>query len=70
MASHSPIGSASAPPLSAALSIIPCLPRPLLARLVDRAIERLDEIAGYCAHYDDDQRAIIGRNGLIKWRAD
>lgn len=37
---------ASALPLSVALSVIPSLPRPLLSRLVDRAIERLDEMDG------------------------
>lgn len=40
------IGSTSALPLSTALSVIPSLPRPLLARLVERAIERLDEEDG------------------------
>lgn len=29
-------------PLAIALSVIPSLPRPLLARLVERAIEQLD----------------------------
>lgn len=33
-------------PLNVALAVIPSLPRPLLARLVTRAIERLDEIDG------------------------
>lgn len=33
-------------PLDVALNIIPSLPRPLLSRLVARAIERLDEIDG------------------------
>jgi hypothetical protein len=47
MASHPhDFGRASALPLSAALAIIPSLPRPLLSRLVARAIERLDEIDG------------------------
>ncbi len=32
--------------VSSALSVIPSLPRPFLSRLVDRAIERLDEIDG------------------------
>lgn len=39
-------GGASTPPLSLALSMIPNLPRPLLSRLVARAIDRLDEIDG------------------------
>ncbi len=34
------------PPLDALLSALPSLPRPLLSRLVARAIERLDEIDG------------------------
>lgn len=48
MASQYPpsIGCVSALPLATALSVIPSLPRPLLARLVERAIERLDEIDG------------------------
>lgn len=36
----------SALPLAAALAIIPSLPRPMLSRLVARAIERLDEQDG------------------------
>lgn len=44
MASHAPNGRTE--PLSVALSVIPSLPRPLLARLVERAMERLDEIDG------------------------
>jgi hypothetical protein len=39
-------GGAPALPLSAALEIIPSLPRQLLSRLVARAIERLDEMDG------------------------
>ena len=35
---------ATHPPLTVALSVIPRLPRPLLVRLVERAIERLDEL--------------------------
>lgn len=31
-------------PLDVVLSVIPSLPRPLLARLIERAIERLDEM--------------------------
>ena len=33
-------------PLELALTVIPSLPRPILARIVARAIERLDEIDG------------------------
>jgi len=33
-------------PLNVALAIVPTLPRPILARLVARAIERLDELDG------------------------
>ena len=33
-------------PLNVALAVVPNLPRPLLARLVARAIDRLDEIDG------------------------
>lgn len=38
------IGGASALPI--ALAVIPSLPRPLLKRLVSRAIEHLDEMDG------------------------
>jgi len=33
-------------PLNVALAIVPTLPRPILSRLVTRAIERLDELDG------------------------
>jgi len=33
-------------PLNVALAIVPTLPRPILSRLVVRAIERLDELDG------------------------
>ena len=33
-------------PLNVALAIVPTLPRPILSRLVARAIERLDELDG------------------------
>ena len=41
-------------PLDVALSIIPSLPRPVLARLVTRAIEQLDELDGDPDLEDDD----------------
>jgi hypothetical protein len=53
-------GSASALPLADALAIISSLPRPLLSRIVARAIERLDEIDGDpdleddCGDYGED----------------
>lgn len=48
MASQYPasIGSVSALPLATALAIIPTLPRPLLNRLVERAIDHMDEQDG------------------------
>jgi hypothetical protein len=48
MASHAPAigGGAKALPFDLALSLIPSLPRPLLARFVARAIERLDGTDG------------------------
>jgi hypothetical protein len=47
MASHGPeFGSASALPLATALAIIPTLPRPLLNRLVERAIDHMDRQDG------------------------
>ncbi|USI78722.1 hypothetical protein [Sphingopyxis sp. USTB-05] len=39
-------GAASSLPLDLALDIIPSLPRPLLARMVARMIDRLDELDG------------------------
>lgn len=47
-------GGASALPLSLALSVIPSLPRPMLSRLVARAIDRLDEMDGDPDLEDDD----------------
>jgi hypothetical protein len=56
MAAHAPnFGRASALPLSLALSVIPSLPRPLLTRLVERAIERLDAMDGD-PDLEDDER--------------
>ena len=48
MASHAPTigGGAKALSFDFALSLIPSLPRPMLARFVARAIERLDEQDG------------------------
>jgi hypothetical protein len=43
---HSIRGGATALPLPAMLATIPSLPRPMLARLVARMIDRLDEIDG------------------------
>lgn len=45
MASHAHTigGGAKALPFDIALSVIPSLPRPMLARFVARAIERMDE---------------------------
>lgn len=39
-------GAAARLPLDLALDIIPSLPRPVLARMVARMIERLDQIDG------------------------
>lgn len=46
-----PIGAL---PLEALLSVIPSLPRPILARLTARLIDRLDEIDGDPDLEDDD----------------
>ena len=40
--------------LTAALEIIPTLPRPLLVRLTARMIDRLDQLDGDCDLEDDD----------------
>lgn len=47
-------GGASALPFAIVLRIIPSLPRPLLARFVERAIERLDATDGEPDLEDDD----------------
>lgn len=51
-------GGASAspafPPLDVLLSALPSLPRPVLSRLVARAIDRLDEMDGDPDLEDDD----------------
>lgn len=52
MALHS-IGGASALPI--ALAVIPSLPRPYLARLVARMIDRLDELDGDADIEPDDE---------------
>jgi hypothetical protein len=41
-------------PLTTALAIIPSLPRPLLNRLVERAIDHMDALDGDRALEDDD----------------
>ncbi len=51
------IGGASALPI--ALAVIPSLPRPYLARLVARMIDRLDEMDG-----DDDLEEDDGDTGI------
>lgn len=61
-------GSASAlpDPLALALSAIPSLPRPLLSRLVARAIERLDELDGDPDFEDDtEDRCLAGDDGVF-----
>lgn len=54
MATRIGIGGASALPLDLALSIIPSLPRPLLARFVARAIDHLDLADGDPDLEEDD----------------
>ena len=51
---HSIGGGAKALPFDIALSVIPSLPRPLLARFVAKAIERLDWLDGDPDFEDDD----------------
>jgi hypothetical protein len=49
-------------PLAAALAVIPSLPRPLLNRIVERAIEHMDQIDGDPDFEDNhDQEAIDER---------
>jgi hypothetical protein len=60
MASHALIWEASRLPLHIALSVIPSLPRPLLSRLVERAMERLDEMDGEPDREDDDPTEYTG----------
>lgn len=55
MASRPFEGGASAlPDLAAMFAVIPSLPRPLLARLTARLIDRMDEIDGDPDLEDDD----------------
>jgi hypothetical protein len=46
MASRATVNGEGLQSLSLALSLIPSLPRPLLSRLVQRAIDHLDELDG------------------------
>lgn len=51
-------------PLDVALSVIPSLPRALLARLVERAIECLDEMDGDPDVEDDDPAGQCDEDGI------
>lgn len=63
MALHS-ISSAAALPI--ALATIPSLPRPLLKRLVERAIDRLDELDGDPDLEDgDEDRCPAGDDSVV-----
>lgn len=54
-------------PLAIALSVIPSLPRPLLSRLVTRAIEHLDDLDGD-ADLEDDSEDYGGDEGEPDFR--
>lgn len=58
------IGRASALPI--ALAIVPSLPRPFLKRLIERAIDHLDELDGDPDLEDaDDGRCMAGDDGMF-----
>jgi hypothetical protein len=52
--------------LEAALATIPNLPRPLLCRLTDRMIERLDELDGDVDLESDEIRRMLARRSVKK----
>ena len=58
MASHAPAYRAT--PLDALLAAIPSLPRPILARLTSRMIERMDELDGDSDNEPEEDRCEAG----------
>lgn len=61
---HHDLGRASALPLSAMLEALPSLPRPILSRLVARAIEHMDEMDGDCDQEEDDPTGQCDEDGI------
>lgn len=57
----------ASPPLDTLLGVIPSLPRPILGRLVERAIERLDEIDGDADLEDDDPPEDTNDAEIVIW---
>jgi len=57
----------ASPPLDTLLGVIPSLPRPILGRLVERAIERLDEIEGDADPEDDDPPEDTNDAEIVIW---
>lgn len=68
MASRTPMVKAA--PLDMLLASVPSLPRPILARLAARMIERLDELDGDPDLEDDDPAGGAADDGgeLEEWR--
>lgn len=56
---------AGAPPLDVMLSVIPSLPRPILARLTARMIDRMDELDGDPDLEDADEDRCAAGEDLI-----
>jgi hypothetical protein len=54
--------------LAPMLRAIPSLPRPVLARLTEKLIERLDELDGDCDLEPEDDRCLAGDDGCGFYR--
>lgn len=63
MSARISIVQAERAPLDIALAVIPSLPRAVLARLVERAIDRLDEIDGDADREEDDPSGQLDEDG-------
>lgn len=64
MSARISIAQAERAPLDIALAVIPSLPRAVLARLVERAIDRLDEIDGDPDREEDDPSGQMDEDGI------
>ena len=57
----------ASPPLDTLLGAIPSLPRPILDRLVERAIDYMDEIDGDADLEDDDPPEDTNDAEIVIW---
>ena len=60
-------GGSRTAPLDLLLSTIPSLPRPLLARLTERLVERLDELDGDADDNNANGDELDGSNAEDDW---